>query len=319
MTPASPRFPAIGGCAGVANPQIPQYMRLKVIIVGSNGRIGGAVASRFAASADFSVVALDRAALPLDDPAAVAERLKQHDFDVLVNTAAITSVDACEEDPSAAWRVNAEAPAVMAGVCRDIGARMIHLSTDYVFDGVLPGMRTEEEVARPMGHYGKSKLGGEVRVLQAAPANLVLRTSWVFGSRRPSFPDMILGRARQGLVIKAIADKWSCPCYNEDFARWLESLVRRPDLGGIIHLCNSGECTWQEYAQAVLDIAADFGMESPHPRVEPIALKEMPHFLAPRPIHSSMSSARFTKLTGHTPRPWQDALRAYLQTQLSRP
>lgn len=294
-------------------------MGMNIVIVGSNGRIGSALARRFASRPGIDVLALDRAALPLDDVAGIARRMQGRRFDLLINAAAITNVDICEENPAAAWRINAEAPAALAAVCRGQRARMIHLSTDYVFDGHEAGWRVEEEAARPMGQYGRSKLGGEIRVMQAAPANLVVRTSWVFGSRRPSFPDMILDQAREGKVVSAIADKWSCPCYNEDFARWMEILAHRPEIGGLLHLCNAGECTWREYAQAVLDIAADLGVEIRQPDVQPTALASMTRFVAPRPIHSSMSTARFTRLTGHTPRPWRMALRAYLEAKLTQP
>lgn len=288
-------------------------MQMRLMIVGSRGRIGSAVARRFAALPWCEVTALDRAALPLDDPAEVRERLDGFSFDVLVNCAAITGVDACEQDSEAAWAVNALAPEAMADICRRRGARMVHLSTDYVFQGENAGLRVEEEPAQPLGQYGKSKLGGEARVLKAAPANLVLRTSWVFGSERPSFPDMILERARSGQQVEAIADKWSSPCYSEDFAAWLEVLLRRPDLGGILHLCNTGSCTWRDYGQAVLDQYTRLtGEKLPVTNVLPMALSSMSQFTARRPIHSAMSCARFTRLTGVTPRPWPEALASYL-------
>lgn len=292
-------------------------MRRHVVIVGSNGRIGSAVARRLAGRADLVVTALDRAALPLDDAAFIREKLSAMPIDLLINAAAITSVDACEEDPEAGWAVNAVAPGTMAEVCLEKGARMIHLSTDYVFSGQEPGERTEDETLRPLGEYGRSKFGGENKVLQTSAANLVLRTSWVFGSHRPSFPDMILDKARVGGVVDAISDKWSSPCYSEDFAAWLEVLLDRPEIGGVLHLCNSGACSWQEYGQAVLDIAGDLGVNLPVRSVKPMALADMVRFKAPRPIHSVMSCQRFTRLTGIHPRPWREALRDYLEVKLA--
>lgn len=283
------------------------------MIVGSRGRIGSAVARRFSALPWCRVTALDRSALPLDDPGVVRERLGGYSFDVLVNCAAITGVDACELDREAAWAVNALAPEAMAEVCRAKNARMVHLSTDYVFEGEVGGYRTEEETPRPLGYYGKSKLGGEARVLRAAPGNLVLRTSWVFGSERASFPDMILERARSGRPVEAISDKWSSPCYSEDFAAWLEVLLGRPEIGGVLHLCNAGSCTWRDYGQAVLDQYGEItGEQLPVTNVLPMALSSMTQFTARRPIHSAMSCERFTRLTGIAPRPWKEALASYL-------
>ena len=288
-------------------------MKNRVIIVGSRGRIGGAVVRRLSAQPGFEVTALDRAALPLDDPAMIRERLVDKSFDVLVNCAAITGVDACEAHPEAAWAVNAIAPEVMAAICRDKAARMIHLSTDYVFDGEADGLRVEDDPPNPLGQYGKSKLAGESHVLGSLPSNLVIRTSWVFGPKRPSFPDMILERARAGQQVEAICDKWSSPCFSEDFAIWLESLLARPEIAGLLHLCNHGQCSWQEYGQATLDIFTRLtGERLPVSKVTPMALSSMKQFTARRPIHSALSCDRFTRLTGQRPRPWTEALEAYL-------
>jgi dTDP-4-dehydrorhamnose reductase len=288
-------------------------MKTRVVIVGSRGRIGGSVVRRLSRNPAFEVTPLDRAALPLDEPEPIRVRLRERDFDVLVNCAAITGVDVCEAEPVTAHAVNTLAPEAMAEVCREKSARMIHLSTDYVFDGETAGLRSEDETPSPLGEYGKSKLAGEDRVLHAASGNLVIRTSWVFGPRRPSFPDMILERARAGGVVEAISDKWSSPCYSEDFAGWLEELLARPDITGVLHLCNEGACSWQEYGQATLDIYSRLTGESlPVTTVQPMPLSAMKHFTARRPIHSALSCARFTRLTGRHPRPWREALEAYL-------
>ncbi|MFM7180616.1 MAG: dTDP-4-dehydrorhamnose reductase [Verrucomicrobiales bacterium] len=288
-------------------------MKTRVIIVGSRGRIGGSVVGRLSRNPGFEVTALDRAALPLNEPEPIRARLREMSFDVLVNCAAITGVDACEADPAAAWAVNTLAPAAMAEVCREKGARMIHLSTDYVFDGEVEGLRSEEEQPNPLGEYSKGKLEGEKLVLQGSPDNLVIRTSWVFGPRRPSFPDMILERARAGGGVSAICDKWSSPCYSEDFAIWLEKILARPDIHGTLHLCNEGACSWQEYGQATLDIFTRLtGEKLPVTTVQAMALSEMKHFTARRPIHSALSCERFARLTGEHPRPWKEALEAYL-------
>lgn len=288
-------------------------MKIRVIIVGSRGRIGGAVVRRLSSRPGFDVIGLDRAALPLDEPGPVLDRLREISFDVLINCAAITGVDACEADPEAAWAVNALAPEAMALVCLEKGARMIHLSTDYVFDGQAEGMRGEDDLPNPLGEYGKSKLAGENRVLHCAPDNLVIRTSWVFGPGRASFPDMILERARAGEMVEAISDKWSSPCYSEDFADWLEMLLAHPEIGGVLHLCNAGACSWQEYGQATLDIFTRLtGEKLPVAGVTPMELASMKRFTARRPIHSALSCERFTRLTGQRPRPWLEALESYL-------
>jgi dTDP-4-dehydrorhamnose reductase len=253
--------------------------------------------------------------MPLGEPEAIRKVLGALDFGVLVNMAALTNVDYCEEHPDEAFSINARAPGELAAICKAKGARIIQLSTDYVFGGDDPGLRTEDEVPSPLGIYGRAKLAGERAVLDAFPGNIVVRTSWVFGPGKPSFPDRILRLARENGKLQAVADKWSCPCYNEDFARWLEMLLGYPEASGIYHLCNSGVCSWHEYATETLAVARELGVPIADAEVEPLAMKDMKRFISPRPVHSALSCGRFTKLTGHVPRPWQDAMREYLLMQ----
>jgi dTDP-4-dehydrorhamnose reductase len=290
---------------------------MRVIVTGSRGRIGSALARRLAATPAMETRPFDRVALAIDDAAAVAAKLAPLDFDVLINAAALTGVDDCEADPARADAVNHLAPARLAALCAAKGARMVHISTDYVFDGVAPGPRHEDEEPRPLGVYGKSKRAGEVAVLAASPAHTVVRTSWVFGPDRPSFPDMVLDWARQRDEVRAIDDKWSSPCYSEDFAGWMLEVLARPGLAGVLHLCNDGACTWREYGQAVLELAAARGVPLRTRTVAPMKLAEMDHFTAVRPVHSALATGRFASATGRTPRPWREALAEFIGHKLA--
>ncbi len=284
---------------------------MRVIVTGSRGRLGAALVRHFQ-SQGLDCLALDRQALPLDAEEGIRQRLKGEAFDVLVNPAGATSVDGCEKDPDLADRVNARGPGVLADICREKGARMLHVSTDYVFDGISPGLRGESDPVAPISVYGRSKAAGERAVLEASPRNLVLRTSWVFGPDRPAFPEMILQRAREDKPLRAVADKWSCPCYSVDFASWCSILLGKEEAGGVLHLCNQGPCTWQEYASEVVAIAHQGGLLPRLPEVQPMAMDGMEHFVACRPVHTAMDTASFTALTGIKPRPWRDAMREHL-------
>lgn len=285
---------------------------IRILVIGSRGRLGSMLVRHFQAEGGVDCSGLGRGDFDLARPGSFAEALDHTEFDVLVNTAAMTSVDQCESEKEIARVVNAEAPAALAAICRDRGTRMVQLSTDYVFSGREPGLRRESDQVEPLGYYGRTKAAGERAVLAADPGNLVLRTSWVFGPGRPSFPDMILDRARKGELIEAIADKWSSPTLNSDFAKWLDALVRRPGLSGIFHLCNEGECTWHDYAVEVLRLADERGCGWARREVVPIPLASMKRFSAPRPVHSAMSTERFQDRTGIRPQPWRDALAKYV-------
>ena len=291
---------------------------MRIVVTGCRGRIGSALARRLGGAGNVCIP-MDRAALPLQDPEGVRTRLEPVDFDILVNAAAMTSVDQCEVEPEAAWAVNAIAPGVLAALCAAKGARMVHISTDYVFDGAQPGPRREDEEPRPLGVYGKCKRAGELAVLEASPANLVVRTSWVFSPDRPSFPDRMLGMASQQDEVRAIADKWSSPCYSEDFAGWMRVVLADPAITGVLHLCNAGACSWQEYGQAVIDIAAAAGYPLRTRTVLPMLLSEMTCFTATRPVHTALGTGRFTAFTGVIPRPWREALTEFLGRKLAPP
>jgi len=253
----------------------------------------------------------------LQDAASLRTCLNREAFDVLINTASLTGVDDCELHPERAAIVNAGAPRVMAEVCAQKKAHLIHISTDYVFDGYKPGLRGEEDPAEPINIYGQSKLDGEKAVLSVSPDFLVARVSWLFGPDKPSFPDMMLKRAQQNDHVDAVADKVSCPTYSEDIADWIEPMLTDKRYHGILHLCNEGETTWQAYAQAVLDIATKLGVTLKAHTVAGFSRLQFAGFTALRPEFTAMSTEKFQKLSGVHPRPWQEALEDHLRRVLA--
>jgi dTDP-4-dehydrorhamnose reductase len=161
--------------------------------------------------------------------------------------------------------------------------------------------------------YGRSKLAGENAVLSVSKDFLVIRVSWLFGPDRPSFPDMILKRAMVSDRVEAISDKISCPTYSEDFAEWVEPMLDDKRYCGLLHLCNGGSTTWQNYGQTTLDIAAKLGIPLKATKVEGISRVNFPAFKAERPEFTSFDTGKYQRLSGNTPRPWQDALEQYLK------
>ena len=287
---------------------------MKTIIVGSGGRLGAALAREWAAMGD-EVVGFNHAALDLADPAAIHAALDPLEFDALVNCAALTNVDYCESHEDEALHINATAVAVLGEICAAKSARMIHISTDYVFDGEKRTPYTEGETAIPLGIYAASKLAGEHALLGKWPQHLIARVSWVFGPDRPSFVDQILKRALETDALAAIADKIAVPTYTLDLAGWLRPFLGDIREGGVLHLCNGGECTWQEYGQYALDRAAAAGVDFQGRTVAPQKMSDIAAFVARRPVYTVMSTAKFTRLTGITPRSWQDAVDEYVRTR----
>jgi len=292
----------------------------RLVIIGEGGRLGAALAREYAS--EFAVVGFNHAQLDLSQPVQMRAALDELEFDALINTAAQTNVDRCETHQEEAFAINGEAPGVLAEICARKKARFVHISTDYVFNGTKREPYMERDEARPISVYGESKRAGERRALEAYGRAVVVRVSWVFGPDRPSFIDWALGQAREHEEVKAIADKWATPTFTLDLAQMLRVFLQSDDglgagrlqnFSGIIHLANTGECSWQEYAQWALDCCRAEGMSMKTRTIGASSLAEMKSFIAKRPVYSVLSSAKYAALTGRTPRPWQEAVAAFVR------
>jgi dTDP-4-dehydrorhamnose reductase len=282
---------------------------MRIVILGAGGRLGAALMRAYRDK--FEIVGFDHEALDLSNAKEIRESVEPLNFDLLINAAAFTNVDLSESKRDEAFAINAEAPRVLAEICRDKNAKLIHISTDYVFDGEKRAPYIEDDAAKPISAYGESKRAGEKFVLQASDRHLVIRVSWVFGPDRPSFVDAMIKRAREEEKIEAIADKWSTPTYTRDIA---EMLPRVFDVdAGILHLTNSGECTWQEYAQHALDCCRTAGVPLKAKAISALKLADMKSWVARRPVHSVLSTAKYQALTGIAPRSWRDAVADYIE------
>lgn len=284
---------------------------MRIAISGTTGRVGRALADRLGAS--HEVIELPRARLNLADPAC-AEVLADLDFDVFLNPAGLTGLEQCEDEPDLARRVNASAPAGFAKICRERGKKILHFSTDYVFDGVSPGLRTEEEPTSPLSVYGRTKEEGERGVL--AEGGTVMRISWVFGPEKTAFPDQILDKALNGQELAAVADKYSRPTCTVDLAEWVEGLLAKGLPAGILHGTNVGPVvSWHGLAmETVAFLKERLGMEIPP--VKELVMAEMTAFRAARPRHTAMATKRLEAALGGPLRDWREALREHLEYRL---
>jgi len=288
---------------------------MKIAIIGANGRLGAALAREYAR--DFELTSFERRQLDLGQLDRVRSALAATKFELLINCAAITNVDYCESHREEAFVVNAEAPRLLAEIANEKSARLVHFSTDYVFDGKKTDPYVEEDKAVPLSVYGESKLEGEQRVLEASSQHLVVRLSWVFGPAKPSFIDQIIQRARENDVVTAVADKFSAPTFTIDVAGWLRLVVEK-NANGILHLTNNGGCSWQEWAQYAIDVCRSRGLPLKAERVGAVSLGDMKNFVAQRPVHTVLSTAKFTALTGVQPRHWREAVAEYISAHVSK-
>ena len=266
---------------------------MRVLVTGAAGQLGSDLVVALPGS-----VGLPRAALSVTDAGAVLAAVRG--FDLVFNCAADNAVDAAEASPGRAFAVNAEGAANVARACRSLGARLVHFSTNYVFDGARSGPHTESDPPAPLGAYGRSKLEGERRVLELLPEALVVRSSGLFGAagsavKGGSFPERIVRRARAGEPLRVVNDQLLNPTYTADLARGAAALAER-ELSGIVHLVAEDCCSYWELAVAALELA---GLELPVERVSTAELGAA----APRPLHGCLVSERVSPL-----RPWRQGL-----------
>jgi dTDP-4-dehydrorhamnose reductase len=304
---------------------------MKIAILGAGGRLGAALMRKYRER--FDVVGFNHAQLDLSNFGELRKKLRATSFDLLINAAAFTNVDLCETKRDEAFLINAEAPRVLAEICRDKRARLIHFSTDYVFDGGKREPYVESDSANPISVYGESKLAGEQNVLAVQDRHLIVRVSWIFGPDRQSFIDGMIKRAQENEEVDAVADKFSAPTYTDDIAEMLvvaavgdgtQRGVTDPgynagsDYDGILHFTSAGECSWQEYAQWALDCCQDIGLPLKGKTVGARKLKDMTTWVARRPVYSVLSSAKYAKLTGRSPRTWREAVADYIRRFYSK-
>ena len=290
---------------------------MKLLITGANGRVGSALCAYFLQRGD-EVIPVTRADVDLTNLPALRAFLLEKNFDCLINPAAMSAPDQCEQEPELAQRINADAPAVMAEIAQLRGVRMIHFSTDYVFAGDHAGKRLESQCAEPSTVYGRGKLTGEQRVLKNAPGLAsVLRVSWVYGGERPGFVDQVMAQLLAGQSVRAVSDKWSIPTALDDLCEWV-SWLSTSSPGGIWHGCHAGEpVSWYALAIAVQETLQAGGWLAPGACVHAQSITEMSQWAARRPIHTAMDSA---KLSSHLPRPivdWRDALRRVIEKKMA--
>ena len=289
---------------------------MKLVVIGTGGRLGAALAREY--RENFDVTGFNHTQFDLGKLEQIRPKIDNLDFDVLINAAAFTNVDLCESEREQAFRVNAQAPRVLAEICQEKKAKLIHFSTDYVFDGEKREPYDEEDEARPISVYGESKREGEKFILQTDARHLVVRVSWVFGPDRPSFVDAMIKRAREDEHVDAVADKFSTPTYTIDIARMLPSFFDVDVKGGILHFANAGECSWQEYAQFALDCCRSLGIPLKAKAVGAMTLADMKTWRARRPVYSVLSTVKYISITNKTPRGWRDAVADYIRRSYSR-
>jgi dTDP-4-dehydrorhamnose reductase len=273
---------------------------MRILIIGSNGLLGRDLVTDW--TGDELIPATSREA-DIRELSQVRELASREHPDWIILTAGYTDVDGSERDPDLAFAVNRDGTRNVSVVARELGAKLCYLSTDYVFDGVANRPYEPEDAVHPLNVYGASKAAGERAVQEEAGRSLIIRTSWLFGAARVSFPERILQAADSQPQLKVVADQIGSPTYTKDLAGAIRELVLS-DAHGILNITNSGTCSWFELAKETLRRAGRSTL------VSPITAAEAGR-LARRPAYSVLSPKALAS-HGIALRSWQEALHAYL-------
>jgi dTDP-4-dehydrorhamnose reductase len=291
---------------------------MKLLVTGRGGQVGHAL-DRIVWPAGWQVAAFDRAGLDITERAAVFVAIGRERPDLVVNAAAYTAVDRAESEAAAAWAGNAEGPANLAAACREAGIPLIHISTDYVFDGSKTGAYREDDPVNPLGVYGRSKEAGERAVRAALARHVILRTAWVYSAHGHNFARTMLRLAAgpqptgasggERPVLRVVADQQGAPTGAGDIAAAIASIARQLAAGnaawGTYHFTGGGMTTWHGFAEAIFAEAAPW--RGTPPIVEPITTEDYPT-PARRPKNSALDCARIGVAFDIAPRPWRTAL-----------
>jgi dTDP-4-dehydrorhamnose reductase len=276
----------------------------KILITGGGGMLAHDLRTALGRRKDVQVVAPTRAQLDVTNAEHVRGVMASYRPTIVFNCAAFTKVDLCETDPRA-QAVNADAVAVIAASCAKSGARLVHVSTDFVFDGEKGSPYVEEDRTNPLSAYGRTKREGEEGALEA-PGALVVRSSWLFGNRGPNFVEAMLKQAEEGKkTVRVVSDQVGRPTATTDLAEALLALADAR-ISGIVHYANAGEVSWHEFAREIYrragrgDVAVDAitGVDLARPAI--------------RPAYSVLSTEKYESVTGRVPRDFREPLAEYL-------
>ncbi|MGC5014933.1 dTDP-4-dehydrorhamnose reductase [Streptosporangium sp. DT93] len=273
------------------------------LVTGANGMLGHEVVAR-ARERGHDVVAPGHRDLDICDPAGIDAAFRESAPDVVVNCAAWTAVDAAESREAEAHRVNAEGPRLLAEACAGYGARLVHVSTDYVFPGDALTPCREDDPTGPRTAYGRTKLAGEEAVLGLLPSAAVVRTAWLYGAHGPNFVRTMLRLMAERETLDVVDDQRGQPTWAADLAGRLVAIGETGSAAGVFHATNSGETTWFEFAREIFRLA---GADPDRVRPTTSAAFAAP---APRPAFSVLDDTRSPRLGLEPLRPWRDALHA---------
>ena len=288
---------------------------MKVLVTGAGGQLGRDLQPRLE-SAGLDGAYLDSTTMDITDREVVCKTIKEEMPSVIINCAAYAKVDQAESEPEKAFKVNRDGAALLAESAAKVGALMVHISTDFVFDGTKSSPYKEDDEPNPLSVYGRSKLAGEVEVAKGAARHIIVRTAWAYGVHGKNFVKTILHKATEQEVLRVVFDQVGAPTWTGDIADALVKITTGYREGstqpGIYHFTNEGVASWHDFASAIIQEAKDSGIPLKCRVVEPIPTSNYP-LPARRPPYSVLDTERIKKSFGLSIPHWRVSLRGMIK------
>lgn len=280
---------------------------MKILVTGSKGQLGIDVVN--ALSKEHEVIGHDGDTLDITDLPAVMNYTCELKPEIIINCAAYTNVDGCEENIDLAYRVNAIGARNLAIAANNVGAKLLHISTDFVFDGSGNVPYIEFDRAQPVSIYGKSKFAGEEFIRNHCPRHFILRTAWLYGKNGNNFVKTMLKISKERKVLTVVDDQFGTPTFTEDLVKSIQFILET-EAYGTYHATNNGQCSWNEFAKKIFELSGETDVT-----VLPISTEEL-NRPASRPAFSVLRNYMFELQFGYYFRPWEDALKEYFRQAL---
>lgn len=287
---------------------------MRVLVLGSKGQLGLCLHDQLVKT-DYEVIYASRADIDIGDLASLKDNISSIRPDIVINASAYTAVDKAEDESQTADLINHLAVANIADVCKGLNSWLIHVSTDYVFDGTANKPYSEDDKTNPQGIYGESKLDGELAVIGSGCKHIIIRTAWVFSEYGNNFLKTMLRLGADRDELNIVGDQIGCPTYAQDIAKAIVSIL--PALGsnrsasGIFHYCGDQPCSWYEFAQAIFSEAKIFGLKTPS-RINSIETAEYPT-PAIRPAYSVLDCSKIDNTFDIAPSNWRYGIKCVLE------
>jgi len=276
---------------------------MKVLVLGAKGMLGSEIVRSF--KRFFDVISYCREDIDITDTLLTREKIKKAKPEIVINAAAYTDVDGCEKNKEYALKVNSFGVRNISEVCKEIGAKIVHISTDYIFDGNKRKPYKEEDEPNPINFYGKSKLKGENQIKEVCENFLIIRSEWLYGMGGRNFVNLIIETAKKESLLKVVNDQIGTPTYTKDLSEAILSLLKK-DCTGIYNATNSGQCSWFEFACKIVELL------KLKVKILPISSQES-NRIAKRPSYSVLNCNKLKGDTGFFFRPWAEALEEFLR------